>query len=243
MKKVLLSILTIITIIASFIILKVGSAIIDIDLQSPIGSPLDTDISTDRPVTPIVITETVPIALDCRAVTTVKADIAVKKEYQIFGKVISTDKVIIHAVGDYDVCVDGMVSRTTTTANGSKTQKIVVPADAVVFHRPRIDTSKSTLQYDRGKISRLALSDDNVIVDISLKVAQHIIGSDDCIETAWESTQKAVEDSLRRQADDDGIHNVTIEWSGRPAYDSDSGPLPDIPDIESNVNDLVCVSK
>ncbi len=195
------------------------------------------------------ITAVEPISLDCRARVYAEIPVAGKREHQAFGRVYRTDRVTMHAYGDVDTCVDGTGAEITHHRDG--TTDVVIPGESIVFVRPRVDAVRtaSSVDVDKDVVGKIMDAfpwvDDNLgLTPMAYAYAQNVIGSSECMQTAYTVTQEILIDAYRQQAIDQGVDadrlSVTIE--GEPNF-RDPEPL-DLGELEMQVGTgaVTCVA-
>ena len=190
-----------------------------------------------------------PISLDCRARVHARVPVEGTREHLAFGQVYRTDRVTLDAVGDVDTCVDG--SSVTVDRRRGGTTDVVIPAESIMFVRPRVDTvaTGESLTVSRGVIGKLTDAfpwvDDNMgLTPLAYAYAQNVIGSSECMQTAYAVTQTMLVDGYRAQFVEQGFDpdtlNVRIE--GQPTF-TDPADL-DMDDVDMRVGTgaVTCVA-
>ncbi|MEL7157578.1 MAG: hypothetical protein AAFN30_13375 [Actinomycetota bacterium] len=167
-----------------------------------------------------------PISLDCRARVHAQVPVEGVREHSAFGRVYRTDRVTLDAVGDVDTCVDG--SGTTVHHRTDGTTDVVIDGSSIVFVRPRVDAvaSAESLTVDQGLVGKLTdvapWVDDNLgLTPLTYAYAQNVIGSSDCMRTAYSVTEGLLVDAYRQQFIDQGIDpdQLTVTIDGEPHFD------------------------
>ncbi|MGB5757836.1 MAG: hypothetical protein WBM50_13045 [Acidimicrobiales bacterium] len=212
----------------------------------PDFTSMDVDVSLPEEAR---ITAVEPISLDCRARVYAEVPVAGQRQHEAFGVVYRTDRVTMHAYGDVDTCVDGSGAEITHHRDG--TTDVVIPGESIVFVRPRVDAVRtaSSVDVDKDVVGKIVDAfpwvDDNLgLTPMAYAYAQNVIGSSECMQTAYAVTQEILIDAYRQQAIDQGIDadslSVTIE--GQPAF-QDPEPL-DMGDLEMEVGTgaVTCVA-
>ncbi len=186
------------------------------------------------------ITEIEPISLDCRARIHAEVPVEGKREHEAFGVIYRTDRVSLHAYGDVDTCVDGQGA--TITHNRDGTTDVVISGQSIVFVRPRVDTVRTAASVDVDKdfvgkiLDAFPWVDDNMgLTPAAYAYAQNVIGSSECMRTAYGLTQEILVDAYTQQVIDQGVDpdRVSVVIEGEPTFD-DPEPL-DTGDLELTV--------
>lgn len=186
------------------------------------------------------ITAVEPISLDCRARVFAEIPVEGKREHEAFGVIYRTDRISMHAYGDVDTCVDG--SGTTVTHNADGTTDVVIPGESIVFVRPRVDAVRTAHSVDVDKdfvgkiIDAFPWVDDNMgLTPTAYAYAQNVIGSSECMRTAYSLTQQILVDAYTQQVVDQGVDEskLTVTIEGEPNFD-DPTPL-DTGDLDMQV--------
>jgi hypothetical protein len=166
-----------------------------------------------------------PISLDCRARVHAEVPVVATREHEAFGQVYRTDRVTLDAVGDVDTCVDGSGTRVIHHDDG--TTEVVIDGDAITFVRPRVDTvaTGDSLTVERGPIGKLTDAfpwvDDNLgLTPLAYAFAQNVIGSSQCMTTAYTVTEGLLVDAYRQQVIDQGADpdSLSVRVEGEPRY-------------------------
>lgn len=187
------------------------------------SSPLTETHEVAAPTTPTVVSVDA-ISLDCRARITARVPVEGRKEHRAFGQVYRTDTVRIDAVGDIDTCVDG---GSVEVIEGTEVARVLVPAEAVRFVRPRVDAAATmgSVDYDKGTFGKLTdafwwVDDSEGLTSAGYAFAQETIGSSACMSAAWEETVEAIEDAYRREAIAQGLSPdaVEVHVTGTPDF-------------------------
>lgn len=195
------------------------------------------------------ITAVEPISLDCRARVYAEVPVEGKREHEAFGVVYRTDRVSMHAFGDVDTCVDGTGADITHHRDG--TTDVVIPGESIVFVRPRVDAVRTaaTVDVDKDFVGKLVDAfpwvDDNLgLTPMAYAYAQNVIGSSECMRTAYAVTQDMLIDAYRQQAIDQGIDpdRLSVTIDGQPNF-RDPEPL-DLGEMEMQVGygDVTCIA-
>lgn len=201
-----------------------------IDVNWPWQDVAGNESAVEQPET-ATITSVQPIALDCRARIHSVVPIEGKREHDVSGHVYRTDTVTMNAVGDIDTCVDAGEVDIITGDDGTTT--VLIPADAIEFVRPRVDTvaTLDSVVYDKGVLGKLVdafpwVDDNNTLTPAAYAYAQTVIGSGECMQAAFDVTQQALRSAYRDQAVERGIaaESVRVEIVGQPDFDSVPGP-------------------
>ncbi len=160
-----------------------------------------------------------PIALDCRARIHTIVPIEGRREHSVAGQVYRTDTVSMTVVGDIDTCVEAGEAEIVHRDDG--TIRVLVPADAIQFVRPRVNTvaTLDSVEYDKGALGKLTdafpwVSDDSGLTPAAYAYAQTIIGSTDCMGKAFDTTRRAIvqayEDQLVAAGADVALLDVDV---------------------------------
>ena len=180
------------------------------------------------------IVEIEPIALDCRARIHTVVPVEGKREHDVLGQTYRTDTVKMTAIGDIDTCVDASAVEIVVRADGSA--RVLVPADAIEFVRPRVDAvaTLDSVEYDRGIVGKLTdslwfVSDNSSLTPAAFAYAQTVIGSSECMQQAYDTTTQAMIEAYERQMESAGLDPdaLEVEIIGEP----DFGDLPEVGDL------------
>ncbi|MEM7338399.1 MAG: hypothetical protein AAF467_07125 [Actinomycetota bacterium] len=167
-----------------------------------------------------------PISLDCRARVHAVVPVEGKKEHKLLGQTYRTDRVTLNAVGDVDTCVDG--SSATIYRNTDGTTDVVIDGSSIVFVRPRVDTvaTGDSLDVEQGFVGEITdvfpFVDDNLgLTPLAYAYAQNVIGSSECMRTAYGVTEGILLDAYRQQFIEQGIDpdKLTVRIDGEPLFD------------------------
>jgi hypothetical protein len=177
-----------------------------------------------------------PISLDCRARVHAEVPVEGVRDHDAFGLTYRTDRVTLNAIGDVDTCVDG--SATEVIRHGDGTTEVVIDAESIVFVRPRVDAvaTAESLMVEQGVVGKLAdvfpWVDDNLgLTPLAYAYAQNVIGSSECMETAYSVTQDVLIEAYRDQLVDQGVDSDSLEVriEGEPVFtdpaDIDTGEI------------------
>lgn len=191
-----------------------------------------------------------PISLDCRARVHAEVPINGKRTHEIGGFEYRVDRIEMNAIGDVDTCVDGGAAQITHNKDGSA--EVVIPGESILFVRPRVNTVKTaeSVKIDKDQIGKIVDAfpwvDDNLgLAPKAYAYAQVVIGSSECMRTAYGVTEGILIDAYRQQLIDEGIDpdKLTVRIDGEP--DFDKGDDFDLGDIEMTVgsnDDISCVA-
>ncbi|MEM8924757.1 MAG: hypothetical protein AAGD35_14735 [Actinomycetota bacterium] len=166
-----------------------------------------------------------PISLDCRARVYAEVPVEGVREHRAFGAVYRTDRVKLDAVGDVDTCVDGAAAEVRHNTDGST--EVVIPGESIVFVRPRVDAVATidSLEVDQGFIGELTdvfpgVDDDLGLTPLAYAYAQNVIGSSECMSTAYDVTEDILIDAYRQQLIDQGVDpdNLSVRIEGQPTF-------------------------
>ena len=180
------------------------------------------------------IVEIEPITLDCRARIHTVVPVEGKRDHDVLGQTYRTDTVEMTAVGDIDTCVDATEVEIVVRDDG--TARVLVPADAIEFVRPRVDAvaTLDSVTYDEGLIGKLSgalpwVSDNSRLTPAAFAYAQTVIGSSECMREAYDITTQAMVDAYEQQMEAAGLDpdDLEVEIIGEPNF----GELPDVGDL------------
>ncbi len=191
-----------------------------------------------------------PISLDCRARVHAEVPIDCKRTHEIGGFEYRVDRIQMNAIGDVDTCVDGSAAQITHSKDG--TTEVVIPGESILFVRPRVNTVKTaeSVNIDKDQIGKLVDAfpwvDDNLgLAPKAYAYAQVVIGSSECMRTAYGVTEAILIDAYRQQLIDDGVdpEQLTVRIDGEPDFENTEEF--DLGDIEMTVgsgDDISCVA-
>lgn len=195
------------------------------------------------------ITAVEPITLDCRARVHARVPVEGTREHVAFGQVYRTDRVTLDAIGDVDTCVDGNPVSIEHRADG--TTDVVIPGESILFVRPRVDTvaTGDSLTVSRGVIGKLTDAfpwvDDNLgLTPLAYAYAQNVIGSSECMETAYAVTEGILIDAYRDQMIEQGVDpdRLSVRIEGEPLFtDPEALDMGDV-DMRVGAGDITCVA-
>ncbi len=187
------------------------------------------DVATiDRTIVveePARIFEIHPISLDCRARVHAEVPVRGQREHRVLGQVYRTDTVELTAVGDVDTCVDASQVEITDGADGRF--QVSVPASSIEFVRPRVDMSRTarSVHVDQGLVGKLTdvfpwVSDDNNLTSSAYAYAQSVIGGSDCMQTAYRTTARMIEEAYRTELAAQGgdPSGISVKIEGVPDF-------------------------
>ena len=191
-----------------------------------------------------------PISLDCRARVHAEVPVVGTREHEVGGYVYRTDRVTLHAVGDVDTCVDGRSAEITRNRDGST--DVVIPGESIVFVRPRVDmvATADSLTVSRGPIGKLTDAfpwvDDNLgLTPLAYAYAQNVIGSSECMRTAYTVTEQMLLDAYQDQYIDQGFdpNKLVVTIEGEPLF-ADADQLDLGPGVNLGVGDgpIACIA-
>ncbi len=188
-----------------------------------------------------------PISLDCRARVHARVPVVGTRRHEAFGHVYRTDRVTLDAVGDVDTCVDG--NGTTISRQTDGRTDIAIDGQAVTFVRPRVDmvATGDSLTVERGPIGKITDAfpwvDDNLgLTPLAYAYAQNVIGSSQCMQTAYAVTENLLLDAYRRQLIDQGVDpdQLSVRIVGQPDFtEPDTLDMGDV-DLEVGQGDVTC---
>ena len=179
-----------------------------------------------------------PIALDCRARVFAEVDVDGRREHELFGRVYRTDRVEMTAVGDVDTCVEGTSAEVQYHADG--TTEVIIPAESIVFVRPRVDAvaTADSVSVSKGFTGRLTdvfpwVDTDLGLTPLAYAYAQDVIGSSECMEAAYTQTEQILIDAYTEQFIDSGAdpESLTVTIDGRPDFGAGEAS-PSLGDLE-----------
>lgn len=181
------------------------------------------------------------IALDCRARIYAEVPVEGRREHTAFNRVYRTDTVEMTAYGDVDTCVEGNSTQVVYRRDG--TTEVIIPAESILFVRPRVDTvaSADTVEVNRGLVGRFTdifpwVSDDLGLTPAAYAYAQQVIGSSECMEAAYEVTEEVLIEAYTEQFIENGANadELTVTIDGTPNF----GPSieADLGEIEMTVD-------
>lgn len=194
----------------------------------PSFSSVDVRLSLPREAR---ITDVEPISLDCRARVHAEIPVEGKREHEAFGVIYRTDRISMHAYGDVDTCVDG--SGATITHHADGTTDVVISGESIVFVRPRVDAVRTahSVNVDKDFVGKIVDAfpwvDDNLgLTPAAYAYAQNVIGSSECMRTAYGLTQQILVDAYTQQVVDQGVDadKLTVVIEGEPHF-HDPAPL------------------
>ncbi len=222
----------------------IGAMVMATDMVSFSGPSLPTfttvDVKLSMPAE-ARITKIEPISLDCRARVYAEVPVEGIRQKESFGVVYRTDRVSMYAYGDVDTCVDGSATEVTHHRDGST--DVVIPGESILFVRPRVDVVRtaSSVRVDRDMVGKLAdalpWAEDDMggLTPMAYAYAQNVIGSSDCMRTAYTVTEGMLLDAYHQQIADQGVDpdRITVTIDGEPRF-VDPEPL-DLGDLEMRV--------
>ncbi len=190
-----------------------------------------------------------PIVLDCRARVHAEVPVEGKREHNLFGQTYRTDKVELFAIGDVDTCVEGAAANVFHRADGSV--DVVIPGESVVFVRPRVNTVETadSVKVTKGQLGKITdvfpwVSDDLGLTPLAYAYAQNVIGSSQCMRTAFAVTEGVLTQAYREQFIAQGFDpdKLSVTIDGSPDY-FDPPPL-DLEGAEMTVgtNNVECIA-
>lgn len=211
---------------------------------------IDLDIASSKtvvaPDAPAQIYRIEPLALDCRARISAIVPVEGKKEHELAGRVYRTDTVEMEAYGDVDTCVNAELVQIEQLDDGRT--KVTIPAEAIEFVRPRVDTvaTRDSVRFDKGLIGKLTdafpwVSDNEKLTPSAYAFAQTVIGGSDCMSQAYTVTEQVLLDAYAEHARITGTNpnRVEVEIVGIPDFDQNP-PLTELDGAEFEVrNDEV----
>lgn len=170
------------------------------------------------------ITSIEAVSLDCRARISAHVPVEGRREHSVAGQVYRTDKVTAIAIGDIDTCVDGTM---VEIIEDEGRYRVLVPADAITFERPRVDAelTQDSVEYGKGWVGKLTdafpwVSDNSALTPAAYTFSQNVIGSSECMKEAFKVTESIIVDAYRDEMIDKGLDedNVTVRVIGEPVF-------------------------
>lgn len=178
------------------------------------------------------ITRVEPLSLDCRARVHAEIPVEGTRRQEAFGVVYRTDRVSMYAYGDVDTCVDGSATQVEHHRDGSI--EVVIPGESILFVRPRVDAVRtaSSVRVERDMVGKLAdalpWAEDDIggLTPMAYAYAQNVIGSSECMRTAYTVTEQLLIDGYREQVLTQGVDPdlVTVRIEGAPRF-SEPNPV------------------
>ncbi len=166
-----------------------------------------------------------PISLDCRARVHAEVPIEGERRHTLGDFVYRVDRITMTAIGDVDTCVKGDAAQVRHNADG--TTEVVIPGPSITFERPRVDANKTagSVEVDKDFVGKLTdvfpwVSDNTNLTPTAYAYAQNVIGSSECMRTAYEVTEGILLDAYRQQAIDQGVDEDRLEVriDGEPTF-------------------------
>lgn len=220
-----------------------------VGFNNPLAEFSEVDVEVSVPAEARIVAVEA-IHLDCRARVHAEVPVEAKREHRLFGKVYRTDRVTLDAVGDVDTCVDGGATRVERGTDGRV--RVVIPGESIRFVRPRIDTAASVegLGVDQGFVGEVGdvvpgVSDDLGLTPLVYAYAQNVIGSSQCMRTAYAVTRELLVDAYRQQLIDQGVSaaRLSVVIEGDPVF---VDPLPlEVGDVQLSIGgdgSVVCTA-
>ena len=198
--------------------------------------------SISQPETATIV-DIEPIALDCRARIHTVVPIEGKRDHKLVGQTYRTDTVSVTAVGDIDTCVDAAGVEIVTRADGST--RVLVPASAIRFERPRVDTvaTLDSVHFDKGFVGKLTdvfpwVSDNNGLTPAAYAYAQTIIGSSECMQQAFRATETAMRRAYHDQLTAAGADptKLDIDVIGQPDFAGTTVPIDELDGFDFTID-------
>ena len=212
--------------VASLIVLT-NTGVIGIDWpweKVDLPDPLTEETRVAQPEEATII-EIAPIALDCRARIHAKVPVKGTRDHKVVGQTYRTDTVTMTAIGDIDTCVSSDATEVIRVSDTSF--RVLVPAEAITFERPRVDTvaTRESVSFDKGFVGKFTdvlpwVSDDSGLTPAAYAFAQQVVGSSECMERAWNITEVVIKtayrDELARQGGE--ANDVQVDIVGVPDF-------------------------
>lgn len=195
---------------------------------------VETEIDADE----ARIASVEPIALDCRARVRAVVPVEGVREHRLLGQVYRTDRLRMEAIGDVDTCVEG--AGVEVTRRGDGTTEVVVPAESIVFARPRVDAAATagSVEVGKGALGKLTdvfpwVDESSGLVPQGYAYAQSVIGGSACMQAAYTETTEELVEGYRSQLAEQGIDpdRVVVRIEGRPRFEQNEA-------VEERVGDL-----
>lgn len=171
------------------------------------------------------IIEIAPIALDCRARIHAQVPVKGTRDHKVVGQTYRTDTVTMTAIGDIDTCVSAEATEVIRVDDTSF--RVLVPAEAISFERPRVDTvaTRDSVSFDKGFVGKFTdvlpwVSDDSGLTPAAYAFAQQVVGSSECMERAWKITEVVIETAYRDELSRQGgeANDVEVDVVGIPDF-------------------------
>lgn len=213
---------------------------------------IDLNVASSKtviaPDAPAQIYRIEPLALDCRARISATVPIEGKKEHELAGRVYRTDTVEMEAFGDVDTCVNAELVEIQQLDDGRT--KVTIPAEAIEFVRPRVDTvaTRDSVKFDKGLVGKITdafpwVSDSEELTPSAYAFAQTVIGGSECMSQAYTVTEQVLLDAYAEHARITGTNpdRVEVEIIGTPEFDQNP-PLTNLDGVDFEVrnNDVKC---
>lgn len=217
---------------ALIVVLLVSMGAMKLNLPGLVPDITDHETAVYTPEVPeIVVIE--PIGLDCRARVVAEIPVTGRKEHKLLGQVYRTDTVDMLAVADVDTCVTAGSTVVIDREDGTK--EVLVPADAIVFHRPRVDAeaTRGSVRFDKGFVGKLTdtfpwVSDNEGLTPAAYAFAQQVVGSSECMSVAYEITRELLVDAYAHEARDAGYDGeLDVRIIGTPNFAQNDPVQPD----------------
>lgn len=221
----------VVSVIGLIVFIQLGVADISWPWENPAVASQTTVIQQTEEAE---IVEIRPIALDCRARIHTVVPVEGRRDHDLLGQTYRTDTVRMTAIGDIDTCVDASSVEIVVREDGSA--RVLVPADAIEFVRPRVDAvaTLDSVEYDQGLVGKLTdalpwVSDNSSLTPAAFAYAQTVIGSSQCMAAAYETTTQAMVEAYEQQMASAGLDpdDLEVEIIGQP----DFAALPDTGDL------------
>ncbi len=211
---------------------------------------IDLNIASSKtvvaPEAPAQIYKIEPLALDCRARISAVVPLEGKKEHELAGRVYRTDTVEMQAYGDVDTCVNASLVEIEELPDGRT--RVVIPAEAIEFVRPRVDAvaTRDSVRFDKGLIGKVTdafpwVSDNESLTPNAYAFAQTVIGGSECMSSAYTVTEQVLIEAYAEHARVTGANpdRVEVEVVGTPNFEQNP-PLTELDGAEFEVrNDLI----
>lgn len=183
-----------------------------------------------------------PIQLDCRARVHAVVPVEGVRQHRVLGQVYRTDRLRMEAIGDVDTCVEGASVEVERRDDG--TTEVVVPAESIIFSRPRVDAAATadSVEVTKGPLGKLTdvfpwVDEGSGLVPQGYAYAQDVIGGSACMQAAYAATTDELVEGYRSQLAEQGIDpdRVVVRIEGRPRFEQNEA-------VERRAGDLSLTS-
>lgn len=172
------------------------------------------------------IIEIEPISLDCRARVSAAVPVEGRREHKALGQVYRTDKVTITAIGDIDTCIDNELVEIIDDQETGE-YRVLVPADAITFERPRVDAelTQDSVHFSKGWVGKVTdafpwVSDNTGLTPAAYTFSQNVIGSSECMSEAFKVTRQLIVDAYEDEMVAQGLdrRDIEVRVIGEPSF-------------------------